>query len=123
MKKRAIMFNEDQPEEVMTEIQIFEHEVEAVVILIKETFSQNSDSYHWICNGNGHDTKDCRNKCKICRNANHTYKDCLYEEDTENNKANNSEEQEKSHAFYSSLNSQQNYQNNWYVDSGSHVQE
>ncbi|XP_042391858.1 uncharacterized protein LOC121982918 [Zingiber officinale] len=80
--------------------------------------NQDSDSYCRICRRNGHDTQSCWNRCKRCRNANHSKKDCWFQDEDETKEANFSEKNEADQVFYSCLNSQQQLENIWYVDSG-----
>ncbi|XP_073019466.1 uncharacterized protein [Primulina eburnea] len=83
--------------------------------------SQNQDSYCRICRKNGHDTNSYWSKCKKCRNTNHSQRDCWYQDGGESREANFTEEIKKNETdqvFYSCLNSQQQLENIWYVDSG-----
>ncbi|KAG6520057.1 hypothetical protein ZIOFF_017087 [Zingiber officinale] len=50
--------------------------------------NQDSDSYCRICRRNGHDTQSCWNRCKRCRNTNHSKKDGWFQDEDETKEAN-----------------------------------
>ncbi|XP_057535290.1 uncharacterized protein LOC130813472 [Amaranthus tricolor] len=64
----------------------------------------------------GHNTRDCRYKCKRCTRHSHFEKDCYFRQKEEANfiENNNSNDQ----LFYTCLNAQEEQNDTWYIDSG-----
>ncbi|KAI3446611.1 hypothetical protein Pfo_003276 [Paulownia fortunei] len=70
-------------------------------IFSPRNFNQNLNLYCRICRRNVHDIKNYRNKCKRCKNANHSQGDCWYKLDRDTKEANFTKRNEANKVFYS----------------------
>ncbi|KAK9697824.1 hypothetical protein RND81_08G063500 [Saponaria officinalis] len=78
--------------------------------------NNQSGPYCNLCKKIGHNTNDCRYKCKRCQRHTHFEKDCWFRQKDEANFIETNES--TGQLFYSCLNTQQENIDIWYLDSG-----